>query len=229
MRQRQTILLTGFGPFPGMPENISGRLATGLADLTQRRFPSLRVVARVLPTEWDLAPERVETLYARERPRVALHFGVSQRAQGLVIETVAHNVRSPASDAAGCLPPSAKVADDGPATLTARLPVDDILKRVTSLGIPAYRSEDAGTYLCNTILYRALMLAADSDAPVTTGFIHIPHVLGQRPDQGRLENGVCPLDWDMALAGGLEIVRACLGREPGVRPRARAALLRDAG
>jgi pyroglutamyl-peptidase len=214
MRQQQTILFTGFGPFPGMPENISGRFVRMLADLSQRRFPAYRVVARILPTEWEPAPERIAVLYAREKPKVALHFGVSERAQGLVLETLARNVRSPLCDAAGRLPSSAKVSEDGPAELTAHVPVDDILRRVTSLGVPIIRSEDAGSYLCNAVLYQSLVLASAGRTPRTAGFIHIPHSLGQKTAQKRLSNGVNPIDWEMALAGAFEIVRTCLGREP---------------
>ncbi len=64
-------------------------------------------MARVLPTEWGLAPEHLEALYGRERPRVALHFGVSQRAQGLVIETVAQNAAKRAQRRRG-LPASSR-------------------------------------------------------------------------------------------------------------------------
>lgn len=217
MRHQQTILFTGFGPFPGMPENISGRFVRMLADLSQRRFPAYRVVARVLPTEWDPAPDRVAILYAREKPKVALHFGVSERAKGLVVEMLARNVRSPICDAAGRLPSSTKVREDGPAELTAHVPVDDILRRVTSLGVPIFRSEDAGSYLCNAVLYQSLVLASAGGATRTAGFIHIPHSLGQKTEQKRLTNGVNPIDWEMALAGAFEIVRTCLGREPSAR------------
>lgn len=222
MRKRETILLTGFGPFPGVPENISGQLALCLAELAQKHFPDHRAVAHILPTEWAFALDHLQLLYAREKPSVALHFGVSERAQGLVVETVAQNVRSPRLDAAGCLPATATVVEDGPARLTASLPVDDILRRVGSLGIPVRRSEDAGTYLCNAVLYRALMLASMSEMPLTAGFIHIPPVLGEHSGQGT------PLDWNMALAGGLEIVGACLGRETQADPQVQTALLRDA-
>jgi pyroglutamyl-peptidase len=217
MRQQQTILFTGFGPFPGMPENISGRFAEMLADLSQRRLPSYRVVARILPTEWEPASKRVAGLYARERPKVALHFGVSHRAQGLVLETLAHNVRSPLSDAAGKLPSSAKVCADGPAKLKAHLPIDDILRRVTSLGVPIVRSENAGRYLCNAVLYQSLVLASASNSTRTAGFIHIPHSFAQAKSDKRLANGVNPIDWEMALAGAFEIVRTCLGRAPPAR------------
>ncbi len=40
--------------------------------------------------------ERVAALYAREKPQVALHFGVSERAQGLVVETLGAEREKPA-------------------------------------------------------------------------------------------------------------------------------------
>jgi len=210
MRRRSTILLTGFGPFPGVPENASAILVPKLAHLVARRFHAHRVVARILPVEWDAAPDRLAAHYARERPHLALHFGVSERASGFVIETLARNVRSAVPDAAGAMPRATCIIEKGPESLLSNLPAEEIVMRLGALGIPAHISNDAGTYLCNAALYTALGLAADGRAAPAVGFVHIPVSLerrgAERPSRGR------SLDWEGALAGGLEIIRTCLGR-----------------
>jgi pyroglutamyl-peptidase len=210
MRRRATILLTGFGPFPGVPDNASAALVPKLAHLVARRFRAHRVVARILPTEWDAVPDRLAAHYARERPCLGLHFGVSERATGFVIETLARNVRAASPDAAGAMPRAACVVEKGPESLATTLPTDEIVARLAALGLPASLSNDAGAYLCNTALYTALALAGEGRTAPAIGFVHIPVSLERRgngtPVRGRR------LDWEGALAGGLEIIRACLGR-----------------
>jgi pyroglutamyl-peptidase len=213
MRRRATILLTGFGPFPGVPENASAALVPKLAHLVARRFRAHRVVARVLPTEWEGAAVRLAAHYTRERPCLALHFGVSERATGFVVETLARNACAALPDATGALPSAPRIAEHGPDIRTATLPVDDILVRLGALGIPATRSEDAGAYLCNATLYRALGLTGEADTAV--GFVHMPVTLGRRTSGDSKPH----LDWEGALMGGLEIVRACLGRPLPARHR----------
>jgi pyroglutamyl-peptidase len=217
MRRRATILLTGFGPFPGVPDNASAVLVPKLAHLIARRFRSHRVVARILPTEWEASSHRLASHYQREQPCLGLHFGVSDRATGFVIETLARNVRDPMPDATGALPTAPCIAKNGPDGIETRLPAGEIVARLSGLGFPARLSNDAGTYLCNATLYQALMLAMSGHTSAAVGFVHIPVSLERRgangpaPDRG--------LDWEGALLGGLEIVRVCLGRPAPARPR----------
>jgi len=217
MRPRDTILLTGFGPFPGVADNVSQRFVPKLAHLAARRFSAHRVVARILPTDWERAPARLQDLYTRERPKLVLHFGVSPHATSYVIERLAHNTRKPAEDAAGALPRDAVVLRGGPDTLAARIPVDDVRQRLAALGVPAVTSDDAGSYLCNALLYRSLIYAEQIAAPEGVGFFHIPQQILPALLKSQVEPGVPRFDWGTALIGGLEIIRTCLGRPPPSR------------
>jgi pyroglutamyl-peptidase len=217
MRRRDTILLTGFGPFPGVAENASQRFVPKLAHLAARRFSAHRVVARILPTEWERAPQRLKTLYERERPKLVLHFGVSAHATSYVIETQARNARKPTADASGALPGDDVVLAGGPDTLMARLPAADITTRLAALRVPSVMSDDAGAYLCNTIFYRSLLLAEEIDKPDAVGFFHIPQVIEPALLKTRANANEMRFDWGTALIGGLEIIRTCLGRPPPSR------------
>lgn len=217
MRRRDTILLTGFGPFPGVTENASQRLVPKLAHLAARRFSAHRVVARILPTEWDRAPSRLQDLYERERPKLVLHFGVSPSANGFVIETEAHNTCKEAADASGALPRESTVVKGGPDAMTARLPVQDILDRLAAIKVPATASRDAGGYLCNAILYKSLVCAEQISEPEAVGFFHIPRGIPPALLKSRANPDEIRFDWGTALIGGLEIIRTCLGRPPPSR------------
>ncbi len=201
---RPTILLTGFGPFPGVVHNASADLVEALADRTARRFPKKCVVAHSLPTEWAAAAKQITALYAAHKPILALHFGVSANALGFCIETVAHNFQAPAHDAAGRLPATAKVVANGTEVLPVSIPAPKIVSRLQRLNLPASLSHDAGTYLCNSVLYRSLHLTERTGTQV--GFVHIP-VSFDHPSIGKF-------NFETAVVGGIEIIRTCLGLPP---------------
>ena len=174
-------------------------------------FMKRRIVAGVLPTEWESAPKQLAQLYALEQPRLALHFGVSERARGFVLETRGRNECRDAPDARGARPLSRCISESAPESLDVSIPAKRIVARLTALGIPAGLSDDAGAYLCNAVLFHALRLAEAEQGP-RVGFIHIPPRISDRA-------AARTLDWDTAMAGGLEIIRVCLGLRELARQR----------
>lgn len=209
---RPTILITGFGPFPGIPENLTSRLVPEVAQRAARRFRGHDVVSEIFPTDWTRAPQRLSDLYQQHAPKLALHFGVSERATGFQIETTAFNRCLSTADAAGCLPSALEIDPAGSASVATRLPAEDIVARLHSLNLPATLSPDAGSYLCNTIFYRTLHHAAALPRAAVAGFIHIPPQLADAP--GAQANATRPFDWNVALLGSMEIIRVCLGLAP---------------
>ena len=197
---RPTILLTGFGPFPGVTKNVSAELIEALALVAQKRFPKRQVIAHVLPTEWQTAPVHLAALYKLHTPMLVLHFGVSLQATGFRIETQAHNTHGPIADDKGALPHSGLISSTGPAVLPVSVPAQTIVARLLALSVPAGLSHHAGTYLCNCVLYHSLERAGQEAALVRAGFVHIPTDF-THPQ----------FDFDTALKGGLEIIRTCLG------------------
>jgi pyroglutamyl-peptidase len=222
-RDRPLILLTGFGPFPGAPRNASSLLTAELAQLAARRMPGYVVHAETLPTEWRAGPDRLSALFDEYAPAVVLHFGVSHRARGFVVETRAHNICRPFGDACGEAPAGICLADDGPGELAATLPTGLIVERLRRMGLPVQLSRDAGGYLCNAILYHSLQRArrdASGMGP-RRGFIHIPDRLS--PDSASRGGGTrrasaCQLDWQDALQGGLEIMSIAAGITQRAQP-----------
>jgi pyroglutamyl-peptidase len=86
-----TILLTGFGPFPGAPHNPTGPL---VRELAHRRAPSLhniRRVAHVFHTSYAAVDRELPALLARERPHALVMFGLASGTRHFRIETRARN------------------------------------------------------------------------------------------------------------------------------------------
>ncbi len=213
-RGRQVILLTGFGPFPGAPRNASSILVEELARAAGRRLPGFTVHAQTLPTEWKAGPERLAALLGDLSPAVTVHFGVSHRARGFVVETRARNTRQDVVDACGAAPDDACVTGHGPQEMSATLPTGLIVERLRRRGLPVQLSRDAGGYLCNAILYHSLADTRAREAgPIASrrGFIHIPDRLPIGRGGGARRACASLLDWDGALEGGLEILSVCAG------------------
>ncbi|MEM9356947.1 MAG: pyroglutamyl-peptidase I [Pseudomonadota bacterium] len=210
MRLAQSnILITGFGPFPGVPHNVSGQFAEALAQAAQRCFWQADFKAACLPTIWHEAPLQLEQLYYQHRPSIALHFGVSHLAKTIVVETTAKNCTG-RPDAAGATPEMEHLLPGGAKELSATVPVGRIVARLRKAGIPAIVSHDAGAYLCNALLYHSIELMRVLRTEGQCGFIHLPVALPRRsgPDSSRR---AANLDFDRALEGGLEIIGTLMG------------------
>ena len=208
---RTTVLITGFGPFPGVPVNATMRLVPELAEKATHAFAGIRIATAILPTEWLAAPQRLDRLLGEVQPDLALHFGVSGRARGFEVEMRACNRCATLPDASGALPPATTVRDGDAVHLRAGLPVQYLVARLRRRGIPAFVSRDAGDYLCNATLYHSLTRAREA-AGRRVGFIHVPATLARPSGQNRGRCGACPLTWEQVMEGALEVLAACLGR-----------------
>jgi pyroglutamyl-peptidase len=210
---RTTVLLTGFGPFPSVPANATSILVPRLAEAARTKFPGIVFETRTLPTEWTAGIEHLCNLYEGVAPSVALHFGVSSRARGFEIEARGRNRLAYLPDAAGVFPSAPVLRMNGQEFLASTVPVSAIVSRLRRLGLPAFISRDAGTYLCNAALYSALDIARRATRDHRVGFVHLPSTLlveDRRQTFGTHPR--CPLTWREAIDGGLEIIGAVLGR-----------------
>ena len=206
--QRPTILLTGYGPFPGVPVNASWAVVQALAPAAVRAFPGFRVHHEMLSTEWHGGTQRIVALLEETRPVLAVHFGVSSRASGFVLEARGFNERSAVEDACGHTPErGACLVAQGPESLGTRLPLGLIAHRLRAKGLPVEHSRNAGRYLCNAALYHSLETARRYNWPMKSGFIHLPTAIGKRRHEGDSK-----LTMAQAVTGGLEIIAASLGR-----------------
>jgi pyroglutamyl-peptidase len=204
------VLLTGFGPFPGVERNASSELAMQLARLAARRHCDFQFAAEVLPVDWGQAPLQVADLLRRYQPEVALHFGVSVRARGFVIETHAYNETKDAPDDNGQTAQSMHLVLGDRPRRSATLPVKKIVQTLHRAGFPAELSSDPGRYLCNAVLFHSLRHAGRTQPKTRTGFIHVPAALAPG------NSGETSLiTWNEAVEGGLRLIEACV---PSLRP-----------
>jgi pyroglutamyl-peptidase len=180
-----TILITGFGPFPGAPFNPTEPLAQELARRRHPAFANVRRVSHVFRVSYEAVDRDLPALLASERPDALIMFGLAARTKHVRIETRARNALTrTVPDAGGHLPLSGTILAGGPAALPLRAPAQRLLMAARSTGLPVALSRDAGHYLCNYLCWRAAE-AACNGAPRVASFIHVPYMHRAQIHQSR--------------------------------------------
>jgi len=123
-----TILITGFGPFPGAPFNPSEPLALELARRRHPAFAGVRRVAHVFRVTYEAVDTELPALIAREKPAALVMFGLAARTKHVRIETRARNVVTRIlPDADGQIRTAANIAPGAPVALSLRAPAHRLL------------------------------------------------------------------------------------------------------
>jgi pyroglutamyl-peptidase len=163
----RTILVTGFGPFPGAPVNPTGPLVQSLA---RQYLPRTKIVTHIFPTSYAAVDRDLPKLIARHRPDALLMFGLATKAATLRVETRAKNAISRLADAGGVVPAPRMIAPGRAPTLALPTPA----RRLLAAARLVVLSTDAGDYLCNYLCWRATLAARRSGGPKLAAFIHVP-------------------------------------------------------
>ena len=169
----EKILVTGFERFgPRKRPNASGEIV--VPSIREKYGESVETL--VLPVAYDIAAEQLTRAIEDIDPAAVVMFGVSAY-RGVRLETQAKNRRFSAF-----VPDNngrrhiGRISPDGPRTYQTTLPVLSLKDTLTSEAIPARLSSDAGTFICNEVMYRALEATEQrkqSGRVVPTGFVHL--------------------------------------------------------
>jgi pyroglutamyl-peptidase len=168
----RTILITGFGPFPGASHNPTAAL---VARLARMRRPNLRLVGHVFATEYAAVDRELPALIERHRPDALLMFGLHGRARTLRIETLARNALGSHRDAGGHFPSPRVIATRRTHT-KMKSPATRLVRAARQTGVAAVLSRDAGSYLCNYLCWRASDASRGKNGPRLAAFVHVPPV-----------------------------------------------------
>jgi pyroglutamyl-peptidase len=182
-----TILVTGFGPFPGASFNPTGPLVQRLARLRRPGLADTKIVPHIFPTSYAAVDRDLPRLLAKHKPDALLMFGLAPRARALRIETRARNTVSLLPDAGGIALRRLTIAADGPAALAMPVPARRLFAAVRAARVPATLSRDAGRYLCNYLCWNAAEAASQSGGPRLAAFVHVPKTArtARRPGKHR--------------------------------------------
>jgi pyroglutamyl-peptidase len=172
-----TVLITGFGRFPGAPFNPTEGLVQRLG---RRRRPALAEVERithVFRTSYAAVDQELPRLIARHRPGVLLMFGLAARTPHLRIETRARNAVSMLlPDAGGRMLRRTDIRPGAAAALAGRAPFRTLVRAAQAARVPARLSCDAGSYLCNYVYWRGIEATWRNRPVPIVAFVHVPAV-----------------------------------------------------
>ena len=176
------LLLTGFGPFPGAPENPTAQMVQNLASCS---LGSMELVTRILPVIWNDAEARIAALIDEVKPDAILHLGLATKRSTIGVETRARNECTRLHpDADNICRASGTIDPHGPGLRHARVDTVQLVEILCGLGLDAELSDDAGDYICNHTLY----LSLGSSVP-RVGFIHLP-APNEQMSLAAMQNGI---------------------------------------
>jgi len=171
---RQWILVTGFGPFPGVENNPTQYLVERLSGAS---FQGIPVVSKVLDVSFERATEQHKAMISTNWPSFIVHFGVATGSKVIRVESQGVNSKSSdIPDIDGQQFQSSVVNEAYPLNqiLRTQLPIDELVKSLNDRGFSALSSNDAGQYVCNATYFNSLAHVAESAKKVPCIFIHIP-------------------------------------------------------
>jgi pyroglutamyl-peptidase len=162
------LLITGFGPFPGMPSNPSMRLALHAGAIRRMRFAGVTRIVRLLPTTWAMLDD-VPGLLSETAPDVVLMFGVAGKRRRVTPELQALNHQSALkADADRRFSGFRSRAMGMPPALRSQLDAVRLQVAIQAVHVPSQVSRTAGDYLCNALSWQVIA----SGIPAI--FVHVP-------------------------------------------------------
>lgn len=163
------VLVTGFGPYPGVDENPTEAAVRGLQGF---RVAGARVQALILPAAYGVAARKLKSAVKRFHPCAVVCFGAGPSGPFL-LERIARNRDDDSkADAAGKVHRKVPIDRKGPAEVASTLPLDVVRARLSAADIPAVASDDAGGHLSNHVFYQLLRFMPTDQG--VAGLIHMP-------------------------------------------------------
>lgn len=179
MSETRKILVTGFDRFGYLQR--PNRSSEVVHPAIKGRYGDL-VETLVLPTSRNIAAEQLIDAIDHINPAAVVMFGISagskvrleQRAKNRSL-----NILIPDNEGVRAV---GNILPEGPATIAATLPRSDIYNKLQAGGVPTKLSNDAGTFICNEVMYRALHHNREhaSGSVLPTGFIHLGNGLSNQ-------------------------------------------------
>jgi pyroglutamyl-peptidase len=171
------VVVTGFGPFPGVEVNPSGAVALALAGLGPDALGGARVRARVLPVSVARAGDAVDALLAElddtepVPPAALLSLGVQREPRFRLELRARARLTSERPDADGQAVAGTRL--EGEEERRTTLDLEELAGVLEAAGAgDVHRSDDAGGYVCERVYHHVLGRAAELG--VRGLFLHVP-------------------------------------------------------
>lgn len=171
----KTVLLSGFQPFLGESLNPSQLIIESIS--RESEFSEF-VETLLLPVSFKRAHEvLLSKLDELSEIQLVLMLGQASGRSKVSLERVALNwVETENKDEESYLPSAGPIVERGERAFFSDLPLDQILKKLKNLSIPAEISPSAGSFVCNHLYYQVASRLKKNQKAL---FVHVPFL----PDQ----------------------------------------------
>lgn len=177
------LLLTGFEPFLGEKENPSQMLVRALN--AELGIPFLE-----LPVSYRRSFQPLEQALKKD-PSIdfVLMLGQAGGRRKIGLERMAVNFEhAEAADEEGDRAQERPLVPGGPLALQSPLPLVAWKDALVAQGHAVEVSHHAGTFVCNAVNYRGLLLAQSTRTKFL--FVHVPHLPSQRSERFNNHDGI---------------------------------------
>ncbi|XP_016921282.1 pyroglutamyl-peptidase 1 isoform X1 [Apis cerana] len=172
MEIKNTILITGFGPFGNHIINASWEAVKELNKLcaNSKKMKDIDIIMKEIPVSYEDVITYIPKFWKEYKPIIVLHVGVSYKAQCLTIECCAHSNGYLRPDIFNKCPDESNIKAE---VLETEINVTQICNIINENSnetkCHACISYDAGRYLCEYIFYKSLQISSKR-----TLFVHVP-------------------------------------------------------
>ena len=173
-----TVLVTGFEPWDRFDVNHSYSIAE---TLDGQEIGGATIVGIELPVDFEDSVEVITQAIEDFDPVIVISIGINPNARLIAVERIGSNLKYDYLDE-DARPDFNDY--NGPLFRFSTLPIRHIIREMRKAKIPVRQCFNAGTYVCNAVLYGTLGHIIENKLPVKTGFIHVPPVLSQDEEKG---------------------------------------------
>lgn len=147
-RKQMHILLTAYGSFPGVPENITGKVADAIQAGWNRAENELSILR--LPVEWHRVKQLLKQALEQLNPDVAISLGHAEKYSSITVETRYFNIAE-GKDNKGEMHTHGLVELSGPSYYDTNVAIAQLAAHLANKKVPAVFCADGSAvlYLCN--------------------------------------------------------------------------------
>lgn len=167
------VLITGFDPFNGETINPAFEAIKLLPNV----ISNANIIKLEIPTVFQKSMDFIEKSIGKHNPDIIISVGQAGGRSSISIERVAINIEdTKIKDNEGNMPIDKKIKEDGENAYFSNLPIKLMVENMINNGIPADISNDAGTFVCNHVMYNTLYLIDKKYNNIKSCFIHVPYI-----------------------------------------------------
>uniref|UniRef100_A0A1B6HXA1 Pyroglutamyl-peptidase I n=1 Tax=Homalodisca liturata TaxID=320908 RepID=A0A1B6HXA1_9HEMI len=168
---RNTVIVTGFGPFQNHNINASWEAVRLLPSTGIESDLNICLVTEQIPVSYNDVGTKIPKLWNSYKPLLVVHVGVSHLARKITLEQAAQKSGYDRQDIYGQTPACNECCVGSTPLIRSGLDINQLSNTInsTSETVQTCLSDDAGRYLCEYIYYTSLSI--DKTRSI---FVHVP-------------------------------------------------------